>query len=78
MELTQEERARLNDSKNTDSIRRRDASARRSLRKVPDYEEEIQDCLEDADTSLRGAPFGSPVKRKSGREAITRRILKGR
>ena len=62
MELTQEERARLNDSKHkiqsvAESLKHVDP------RKVPDYDE-INDCLDSADISLRGA-LGSPVKPKS-------------
>ena len=61
MELTQEERARLNDSKHKiQSVA--ETLAHVDPRKVPDYDE-IRDCLESADNSLRGA-LGSPAKSK--------------
>ena len=52
MDLTQEERARLADSKHKiQSVT--NTLAHVDPRKIPDLEE-IQDCLEDADETLRG------------------------
>jgi hypothetical protein len=65
MALTQEERARINDSKHkiqsvADSLTHVDP------RKIPNFAE-IEDCLENADESLRGAlrSQSGPEKSKS-------------
>jgi hypothetical protein len=53
MALTQEERARITDSKHKiQSIA--DSLAHVDPRKIPNFAE-IAECLEDTDTSLRGA-----------------------
>jgi hypothetical protein len=70
--LTQEERARLNDSKHkiqsvANSLAHVDPS------KVPDFDE-IEECLENADESLREAlrSKSGPAQLKSGKEGPRR------
>jgi len=65
MEFTQEEKLRINDSKNqvqsaADSLRRVDP------RKIPNFDE-IENCLEMADKSLRAALRSRAVDTKDRR-----------
>ena len=60
MQLTQEERARITDS--THKIQSaNDSLAHVDPKKIPDIEE-IQECLENADKTLRGV-LRSPAKK---------------
>ena len=68
MRLTEEERARLNDSKHKiQSVA--NSLAHVDPRKVPDLDD-IEECLENADESLREAlkPVPGPNQPKSGKK----------